>query len=72
MAASFVLPLDSPQSVPPDKVARYLNLAGGSFSHGVRRFFACLPVAAWLVDVHLLAIATVFLLFLYRRYDRRP
>ena len=68
----IVLPLDSPQSVSPDEVARYLNLAGGSFSNGVRLFFACLPAAAWLVDVHLLAVTTVILLLLYRRFDRRP
>jgi uncharacterized membrane protein len=68
----IVLPLESPQSVPPSEVARYLNLAGGSFSHGVRVFFACLPAAAWLVDVHLLVIATIFLLFLYRQFDLRP
>jgi uncharacterized membrane protein len=68
----IVLPIDSPQSVPPDEVARYLNLAGGSFSHGVRRFFACLPVTAWLVDVHLLVLTTIILLLLYRQFDRRP
>ena len=47
-------------------------LAGGSFTYGVRLFFACLPAAAWLVDVHLLALATVILLLLYRQFDRRP
>lgn len=68
----IVLPLESPQSVPPHEVARYLNLAGGSFSHGVRLFFACLPVTAWLVDVHLLVLTTIILLLLYRQFDRRP
>ena len=68
----IVLPQDAPQAVPPAEVARYLNLAGGSFTHGVRLFFACLPAAAWLVDVHLLALATVILLLLYRQFDRRP
>jgi uncharacterized membrane protein len=68
----IVLPLESPQSVPSHEVARYLNLAGGSFSHGVRVFFSCLPVAAWLIDVHLLVVATVILLLIYRQFDRRP
>lgn len=68
----MVLPADTPQSVAPAEVARFLNLAGGSFTHGVRVFFACLPAAAWLVDVHLLVLATVILLLLYRQFDRRP
>ena len=68
----IVLPQDAPQAVPPAEVARYLNLAGGSFTYGVRLFFACLPVAAWLVDVHLLVLATAILLLLYRQFDRRP
>ena len=68
----IVLPADAPQAVAPAEVARYLNLAGGSFTHGVRVFLTCLPATAWLVDVHLLALAMVVLLLLYRQFDRRP
>ncbi|MEO8134337.1 MAG: DUF599 domain-containing protein [Betaproteobacteria bacterium] len=68
----IALPADAALYVAPAEVARYLNRAGGSFSAGVRLFFACLPAAAWLIDVHLLAVCTVILLLLYRQFDRRP
>jgi len=68
----IALPHEGPNSVPADEVARYLNLAGSSFSMGVRVFFACLPAAAWLVDVHMMVLATGVLMLMYRQFDRRP
>jgi uncharacterized membrane protein len=68
----IALPLDAAFAVTTDEVARFLNRAGGSFTSGVRVFFACLPAAAWLVDVHLLVASTLVLLLVYRQFDRRP
>ncbi|MEO7762378.1 MAG: DUF599 domain-containing protein [Casimicrobiaceae bacterium] len=67
----IALPLDAPFAVQPDEVARYLNRAGRSFTNGIRIFFACLPAAAWLIDVHLLAASTVILLLILRDFDKR-